>query len=49
MLETEVQFTFYEICNTGRATIEAEPAINLAKNKMKITKMHGEEIQTKHR
>lgn len=48
MLGTEIQFAFYEICNTGKATTEAEPNI-MAKNIMKITKMQSEEIQTKHR
>lgn len=31
MIGTEVQFTSHEICNTRRATIEGEPAINLEK------------------
>lgn len=31
MIGTEIQFTSYEICNTRRATIEGEPAINLEK------------------
>lgn len=31
MLGTEIEFAFYEICNRGRATVEAEPAIDLAK------------------
>lgn len=48
MLAIEIQITLYEICSTRKTTMEAEPAINLAKIIMKTTKFQREEIQTKN-
>lgn len=49
MLAIEIQFTFYEIYSMGKATIEAEPALSLAKSIMKIKIFQSKEIQTKCR
>lgn len=47
MLAIEMRFTFHKIYSMGKATIEAEPALTLAKSIMKIKKFQRKEIQTK--